>query len=319
MLDVFFTTDVEIWFRGMSIAPENFPKAFDACIRGRTSKGDFGLAHQVDTLRNHGLTGTFFIEPLFALCFGNQALGEMVGIVEQGAQEAQLHLHTEWVDRSKQFQFKDKRHRENLYQFDVTEQKTLIGVGKQLLAEAGAENVNAFRAGNYGFNRETLLALSSNGIGFDSSYNASRFGLQSGVMPGVEVVEPISCEGVVEYPVTVFRDGTRSLRHVQLSACSYYEMEKLLWQALDQSRSAFVIVSHSFELLNRARNGPDRIAISRFNRLCKFLAENANSFRTRGFHGLKPRIPVRQPSPLVSTRLVTGHRMVEQAFRRVCA
>ena len=194
----------------------------------------------------------------------------------------------------------------------------MIAAGKQLLLEAGARNINAFRAGNFGFNKDTLGALSRSRIGFDSSYNASRFGLQSGVMPGTVVVEPVECEDVIEYPVTVFRDGTRSLRHAQVSACSFAEMERLLWQALDDSRAAFVIVSHSFELLSRSQKGVDRIAVNRFNRLCRFLADNKDCFRLRGFEGLQSRIPDCQPPPLASPSWVTGYRMFEQAVRRVC-
>jgi len=64
--------------------------------------------------------------------------------------------------------------------------------------------VNAFRADSYGFNKETLYALAANAIAFDSSYNARLFGLDSGIMPGTVVVEPIQCEEVFEYPITVF-------------------------------------------------------------------------------------------------------------------
>lgn len=319
MLDVFFTTDVETWFHGMPIARENFGKAFDISIRGRTPKGDFGLAYQVNTLRDHGLTGVFFVEPLFSTCFGHEALAEIVGEVSIGAQEVQLHLHTEWVDRSGSFEFKNARHRENLHEFELEEQTTLIGAGIRLLQKAGARDINAFRAGNYGLNLDTLRALAANGIAFDSSYNATRFGLESNVLPGQLVVEPILCEGVFEYPVAVFKDGTGALRHVQLSACSLAELERLLWQALDRSRTAFVIVSHSFELLNRNRNGPDSTAIKRFERLCRLLADNRNCFRVRGFRGLQPDCTGRQPTPLQSRLMDTGRRMVEQAFRRIFA
>lgn len=59
------------------------------------------------------------------------------------------------------------------------------------------------------------------------------------------VVEPLEYQGVFEYPLTVFKDGIGSLRHVQLTACSYNEMERLLWQALERERSSFVILSHN--------------------------------------------------------------------------
>ena len=106
----------------------------------------------------------------------------------------------------------------------------MIAAGASLLEKAGATEINAFRAGNFGFNRDTLRALATNGIDFDSSYNATMFGPASGVGSNMVVVEPIECEGVFEYPMTVFKDGVGSLRHVQLTACSYGEIERLLWR-----------------------------------------------------------------------------------------
>ena len=95
------------------------------------------------------------------------------------------------------------------------------------------------------------------------------FGPDSGVMPGVTVVEPIACAGVYEYPMTVFNDGTNALRHTQLTACSYLEMEALLWQALDSGRSAFTILCHNFELLNQALDRSDAVVVKRLEKLCR--------------------------------------------------
>lgn len=317
MLDVFFTVDVEIWCDGWLNIDEKFPGAFQTYIHGPTSKGSFGLPYQIDVLKNHGLTGVFFVEPLFSTRFGNQPLAEIVGLLRQGAQEVQLHLHTEWVDEAKTPLFEDVRaKRQYLRLFSKGEQTTLIAAGRKLLEEAGAGNINAFRAGSFAFNADSLQALAANGIPFDSSYNASLFGLDSGVMPGVTVVEPIEYHGVYEYPMAVFQDGTKSLRHVQLTACSYTEIEQLLWQALKLGRHSFVILSHSFELLNQAQNQPDPVVVDRFRKLCAFLDKNRDSFNVRGFQGLQPAAVHSQPVPLTSPIWRTGARMIEQVYRR---
>lgn len=317
MLDVFFTVDVEVWCDGWQNIDQKFPSAFRKYIYGHTAKGDFGLPYTLDVLKEHDLTGVFFMEPLFSARFGAEPLAEMVGLVREGGQEVQLHLHTEWVDEAKVPLLEaSQTKRQHLRYFSMVDQTTLIATGARLLEEAGASDINAFRAGSFGFNKDTLGALTAIGIPFDSSYNASLFGLDSGVLPGVTVVEPIECDGVFEYPMTVFNDGTGSLRHTQLTACSSSEMEGLLWQALESERRAFVILSHSFELLNVAKDRPDDVVVKRFRKLCAFLDRNRDSFRVRGFRGLEPQVTLHQPAPLASPLWRTGTRVMEQAYRR---
>lgn len=317
MLDVFFTVDVEIWCDGWHDIDQKFPGSFRQYIYGPTLKGDFGLPYQLKVLNDHGLAGVFFVEPLFSSRFGEQALAEIVGLIRESGQEVQLHLHTEWVDESRVPLLEDAHtKRQHLRYFTLEEQTTLIARGAELLRKAGANDINAFRAGSFAFNRDTLSALSANSIPFDSSYNASLFGLDSGVMPGVTVVEPVECGNIYEYPMTVFNDGTSALRHAQLTACSFQEMEGLLWQAIKSGRSSFVILSHGSELLNQAKNRQDDVVVKRLQKLCAFLDKNRDVFRMCGFHGLKPKLTQQQPAPLSSPIWKTGARILEQVYRR---
>lgn len=317
MLDVFYTVDVEVWCGGWKDLDERFPDSFLRYIHGPTACGDYGLPFQLRLLQEHGLAGVFFVEPLFALRFGQQALDDIVGLLREAGQEVQLHLHTEWVDEAREPVLSGpQRKRQHLRYFSRDEQTLLIAKGLELMRRAGVGDVNAFRAGSFAFNHDTLPALVANGIAFDSSYNASMFGPDSGVSPGRYLVEPTVVDGVVEYPMTVYRDGTSSLRHAQLTACSWPEMEGLLWQAAEQGRKAFVLLSHGFELLNKARTRPDDVVVRRFERLCRFLDRHRDTFRVRGFKGLEPALVATQPEPLVSPLYRTGGRMVSQLFRR---
>lgn len=317
MLNVIFTVDVEIWCDGWTDLDKRFPTAFQQYIFGRTPRGNFGLPYQLAMLKDHGLSGVFFVEPLFSTRFGRQPLADILGLINAAHQEVQLHLHTEWVDESRIPLLQGvQSKRQHLRQYSIDEQTILIAKGARLLIEAGAPGIEAFRAGSFAFNRDTLKALGACGIFVDSSYNASQFGLDSGVLPGQIIVEPIECDHVREYPMTVFRDGTRSLRHTQLTACSYREMEGLLWRALEMRRNSFVILSHNFELLNPTKDRPDDVVVKRFHQLCAFLDKNRDSFHTTGFQRLKAsKFDKTQPPPLVSPVWKTGARMVEQAYR----
>ena len=318
MLDVFYTVDVEIWCDGWSDIDRKFPDTFRKYIHGSTAKGDFGLPCQLEILNDHGLTGAFFVEPLFSTRFGRQPLADIIGLIEDAGQELQLHLHTEWVDESIVPLLDDvQTKRQHLRMFTKDEQTTLIAAGIDLLRTAGGKPVNTFRAGSFAFNTDTLDALAANHIYLDSSYNSSQFGPDSGVLPGITVVEPVVCRGVHEYPMTVFADGTGSLRHAQLTAISFQEMEHLLWQAEAAGRTSFVILSHSFELLNKRKDRADEIVVDRFRRLCAFLDKNRSHFKVRGFQDLHPQSVAVQPAPLQSPLWRTGMRIASQAYRRV--
>ena len=317
MIDVFLTVDVEVWCDGWDDIDAKFPSAFQRYIYGPTSRGNYGLPYQLHQLQEHGLTGVFFIESLFSTRFGLEPLSEIIGLVREQGHEIQLHMHTEWVDESNEPLLDNIIGKKQfLRYFSLQEQTVLIQAGAKLIELAGGRSVNAFRAGSFGFNKDTLRALAANRIAFDSSYNASMFGPDSGVSPEVLLVEPVECEGVYEYPMTVFHNGTRSLRHAQVTACSYREMEGLLWQALESRRKAFVILCHNFELLNGSMNRPDDIVVTRFRKLCTFLDRNRDCFRVRGFHGLTPDLVFSQPAPLTSPIWKTGLRMLEQGMRR---
>ena len=320
MLDVFFTVDVEIWCDGWVNIDSRFPRAFDQYVYGRTPQGEVGLRHQADLLQAHGLTGVFFVEPLFSGRFGDAPLAEIVGLIRERGQDVQLHLHTEWLDEWPAPLFTDGRGKTRyLFQFPGHEQRLIIDEGLRRLYAAGSGPLNCLRAGSFGFNAATLDALAACGIEFDSSYNATAFGPASGVAEGLTLTQPYAERGVTEYPMSVYDTGFGALRHAQLGACSWYEIERLLWSALERGWGSLVLLSHNFELLDPTKQRADRVVVSRFRKLCEFLDRHRHSFRTRGFTGLAPAPAVVQPAPLRGSALQSAWRVGEQLYRRATA
>jgi len=317
MLNVFLTVDVEIWCDGWAGIDTKFPEAFQRYIYGCTDRGEFGVRYQAELLKEHGLIGVFFVEPLFSGRFGLEPLTEIVALLREREQEIQLHLHTEWVDEWPTQVFACGRGKQQFLRlFPRDEQCMLIADGMHRLERAGADPVNCFRAGSFGFNADTLDALAACGIPYDSSYNATAFGRDSGVAPGTIVTDVHIERGVTEYPMTVYDTGFGRLRHTQLGACSWAELERLLWAALEENRQSFVLLSHSFELLTQAKTQPDRVVVSRFQKLCRFLDRHRDSFRVRGFHGLCDAPTISQPPPLRGSAWLSALRNVEQLYRR---
>jgi len=318
MLDVFLTVDVEIWCGGWDDLDQKFPHAYQRYVYGRTPRGERGLPFQLRLLNDHGLIASFFVEPLFSARFGSEPLAEIVRLINDAGQEVQLHLHTEWVDEARKPLLPNiSGKRQHLHMYSFEEQTRLISIGRKMLQAAGASAPTAFRAGSFAFNLDSLRALAINGIEFDTSYNAQFFGLGSGVSPGVLLCEPITVLQVYEYPMTVFWDGFGRLRHAQLGACSISELEHVLWHSLEARRSAVVILSHNFELLNGRKDAPDNVVVRRMMQLCRFLDKNRDSFRVRGFRDLRLQPQATHPAPVSCPMRHTARRIIEQAYRRI--
>jgi hypothetical protein len=317
MLDVFFTVDVEIWCDGWHDLDTKFPAAFREYVYGQTSQGEFGLRYQCQVLRDHGLRGMFFVEPLFSGRFGIEPLAEVVGLVGEGGQELQLHLHTEWIDEWPEPLLPGVRgKRQFMRDWSRNEQRVLIEEGLRRLELAQASRPGCLRAGSFGYNADTLEALRLAALTVDCSYNATAFGPSSGVAPGTVLHDTHDEHGVCVLPMTVYDTGFGRLRHAQLGACSAAELEGLLWAALEQRRRSFVLLSHNFELLAPSRQQPDPVVVARFRRLCHFLDHNRDCFRVRGLHGLPPPATGPQPSALRSSAWRSMRRIGEQLYRR---
>jgi hypothetical protein len=318
MLNVLYTVDTELWPWGWDDSSAGMQAAMDLDIRGHTSKGNYGVQFQIDLLDQHGLTGVFLVESLFASAKGTELLRQITDPIRAGGHEVQLHLHTEWLDRMPGVDLVDGHTGQNMADFSEPHQTRLIEVGLANLQEAGNDLSTAFRAGNYGADNRTLPALARNGVKYDTSYNYCHLGGACRMDYEDVLLQPVLIDGVIEVPVNHFRDRPGGLRHTQLMACSFAEMRAMLLRAHELEWHTFVIVSHSFELINRVKRAPDMMVIRRFERLCQFLAENTDRFRVCGFNDLGPDLLVHfadQPE-LKSNALRTLQRVSEQALRR---
>ncbi|MCH9673233.1 MAG: polysaccharide deacetylase, partial [Gammaproteobacteria bacterium] len=260
MLNVLFTTDVEIWPRHWELTPEHFARSFQDYIYGSTEKGDFGIPYMVSLFNEYDFKTVFFVEALFAGEFGVEPLREIVQLIEGAGQSVEMHLHSEWIGKATHSLLPGKSGI-NLRNFDYDDQLTMLRAGLEYLRAAGVDQITAFRAGSYGANVDTLRALDALGIPFDSSYNATNLGATSGLEELVdgELIAPSRIHNIWEFPIAHFQDRPGSQRHAQLGACSASELCNALLGAWRADWKHFVIVSHSFELLTPDKTKPDPI------------------------------------------------------------
>lgn len=284
-LDVFITVETEAWPRTLGWRSTRLRDDVDRDVEGRTSQGSYGIGYQMDALDAHGLKGVFLVESLFACFTGPDPLRDIVSRIQDRGHEVQPHVHPEWLDWMPEPLLRERRRR-NLAEFTEAEQYALIGRAPSNLRDAGARNVSAFRAGNYGADCATLHALAR--IRYDSSYNYCYLDRDCRLHLPEPLLQPAEVEGICEIPVSLLSDSTSQNRHAQLCACSHHEIRRAMLQAHEAGRRTFVIALNSFELLRRGAHetAPDPVVIRRFDELCRFLAENRDKFRTTGFNDL---------------------------------
>ena len=307
MTQVFITIDTELsaaLFQEGATANVNFERSIDC--------GGYGVGWQMDRLDSCGLTGVYFVDPMPALVYGPDVIASIVTPIVARGHDVQLHLHPEWLAWATSQPVGDRRGR-SIGDFSFDDQVILIGLARQLLIDAGAPAPVAFRAGNYGANDDTLRALASLGLRWDSSFNPAYIGDPCQIGLSVDQIDPVKRLGVTEVPVSAIYDRPGHLRHAQLCALSSHEMAAALDHSAATQRPAFTVVTHSFEMMSRDRMRPNRSVMNRFESMCRMVAEHSGLAST-GFADLTLSDATTSPSRLSPNYRRTATRLAQQAF-----
>lgn len=274
-----------------------------------------GIGWQMDRMDRHGVKGVFFLDPMPALVHGPAFLAPIVAAIVGRGHEVQMHIHTEWLAWARRSPVGDRRGR-NIGDFSLADQTTLLALCKDLLEEAGAPGITAFRAGNFGANDDTLRALAAIGVAWDSSVNPAYLGRGCAIGIDGGQVGPVRRLGVTELPVSGIADRPGGFRPAQVCAMSGAEMAAGLRHAVAEGQDAFVAVTHSFEMLSRDRRRPNRLVMRRFARLCREAGAMAG-LRPAGFTDLPATLadgPARAQTRAAPDRMRTGLRLMQQAW-----
>jgi peptidoglycan/xylan/chitin deacetylase (PgdA/CDA1 family) len=327
VLKVVLTIDTEVWPR-----VEHWPQrraarplagldeAYEQCVIGRTPQGDYGLPYLLQSLNDHGLHGVFFVESLCASVVGKAALRRTVREIVDAGQEVQLHLHTEWLSDVAVPGLMLK-HRQNMSDFSLEDQTKIVRYGLATLRDAGGTNVTAMRAGNMGGNIETTVAARAAGLRLDMSFDPTHSHATRSLLQSLHQRLPAE-GGCPTVPLSFVQDYPGHYRPANLTALSFRELRHAMVIAAREKWPCFVILLHSFELVIRDgnRQGPIRphaINISRWKRLCSFLARHRDVFATVGCDDLEPVATSAHPPSVIRTLpLDTAWRMGEQLVSR---
>ena len=303
---VFLTIDTELMWRHHA---EGLDRA-EIYARSLEPAG-VGISYQLDMLRRHDLKACFFVDPMPALIFGLEGTRRVVEAILDAGQEVQLHLHPNWAG-AKADDHGDSHSRFELVDYSLQEQHDLIAGATDLLVAAGAPRPIAFRAGSFGANDDTLRVLAGLGFAYDSSHNGAE--PDSAIGLAATHIAPVLREGLIEVPVTLIEDRPGALRNFQICALSAGEMHAALEHAVYENHAVVTIVSHGFELANRAGTRPNAVHVRRFEALCELLQECASTLPTVHFAD-RPALRLGQSdAPLAPNALRTRWRQAEQLW-----
>lgn len=291
---IFITVDTEHSIGGAFANPALKPVGNDRRIYGRIGDKEYGIGLIMNIADRYGLKITFFVEVFNKYFFGEDETRQVVETILHRGHDVQLHLHPNYLnftlDRPQDLQFSDLTG-----DYPLERQIEMLHEARQTLESYGTPPVTAFRAGCFGANADTLKALAGNGFLIDSSYNGAFLGGPC-LMPDWGINDMIIHDGIFEFPVTNFLEvtGLRSARRMPLdiNGVSFEEMRYVLRTSRTAGPRHLTVILHSFSFVrandvqyNKIR--PRTHVIRRYEKLCRFLAENSEHFSVRTYGELQ--------------------------------
>jgi peptidoglycan/xylan/chitin deacetylase (PgdA/CDA1 family) len=281
---VVLTVDIEPSVAGAFVDRRHTPLIHEP-VGGDVDGKSEALGFVIETLRQYGLTATFFVETVHTRYFGSGAMGDYVETLVRAGQDVQLHLHPCWLS------FRDGRLdpsgplTDKCGEVGVAQLTDLIEVGVAQLTAWTGVRPSGMRTGNFSAALAVFEAMRRAGLRHSSNICLA---VEGPLEPNLALAGGIHrIAGICELPVTCFADigpiGRGRLRSMQINALTTREQINLLNAAHACGNPVAVIVTHPFDFLKKrdfryTDLRPNRIVQRRFRRLCEFLAENGDRF-----------------------------------------
>ncbi len=291
---VVITVDTEPSIAGAFANPERYKPRIDEPVWGAVGGRSQALGFMIDTLVHNGLRATFFVETVHLAYFSEQSMSDYVHRLHQAEQDVQLHLHPCWLSFEQGFAPGHTPLTDQCSELPETQLADLIGAGCERIGRWTGNAPTGMRTGNFSSSASVYRAMKIAGLSIASNIciavsppaeaSPDLWGEPSSLAGGIHKLE-----GIVELPVTCFKDhgpvGRGQLRPLQITACTFEELQAQLSALHNAGAPVAVIVTHPFEFLrwsdpDFAKLRANRLVQRRFEKLCAFLAENTDRFET---------------------------------------
>lgn len=291
-LEIYFTVDTEASIAGAFTQPDKFAPMLAEPVDGVIDGKSHALGFLLETLQKYGLTATFFTESLQNRYFGIEPMQRRVDQILSAGQDVQLHVHPCWLN-FENGKLIGKTQNDKCTGHAPEKLTEIFATAYQHFCDWGFGKPVAVRTGNFSTGLDTFPACKAAGLAFSSNIAA---GLHYPSAPQLQHFYGFqNIAGVTELPLTSFNSfsvkGRRSQRIMAITACSFSEMRSALLQAYEYGLDAVCILTHPFEFTRfdnvRYLNlRPNPLVQGRFDRLCAFIANHGDKFKTSTFGGL---------------------------------
>lgn len=255
----------------LTIDVETYSGDYDCDVYGH----GLGLPFILDMCRHYGATATFFVETLGATRWGPTGIQRICADLNAAGQDIQLHIHpvvaqVDWVrDRC-----------DVLWMHDRPLQERLIELGHRILSDCAGRPAEAFRAGDFAANADTLTAMDNLGILIGSNRDLdTKCSTRSRLNEVFPIRNDVSRLGrIIDVPTSALRSPLKFLdgpyRHMQVSALGAAETIDALLRMERAGYACATILTHPGEYF-RALGGrlvPVGKNRRRLKRILSFLA-----------------------------------------------
>lgn len=236
-----------------------FEKRF---LDNRIWSNGYGIEKIIEILDKYRTKGTFFTNVYEYPIWGKGEIERIVKYIHENGHDVELHTHPIWID---------EKRRENMFQFPLSEQESIIRWGADFIDKHTGRKPVCHRAGAYGFNINTLNACRENKIEVDSSNFYGH--------PNCRCIltknEPLSKYGIMEMPVTFFTSGQNIVK-TDIDWMSVQQFQMLIEKAKEVSKPTFInLFLHSYSLTKTDDNflsfKPDHDTIDKLEQCLKIL------------------------------------------------
>ena len=248
---------------------------FEKFVLGKIGGHYYGVPKIVEILDRFGFKAEFFVDVYEYKFFGEEKYKNLCKFLHKKGHGVQLHTHPSYAYDP---------NRINMYEYSLEEQIKIMAEGKELIEKWIGKSPIAHRAGNYGADNNTLIALKETDIKIDSSffYKNENCKIQ---LPTIN--EPIFYKNVLEVPVTVIKKYPKVLGipiplranwvKLDINWLSYQELKEGL-QKIKSECIIFFLHSSSFilrdEFLTGVKDSNNR-DLQKFIRLMAFIQDNS--------------------------------------------
>lgn len=288
--EICITIDTEFSIAGHFSAPEKYLPVATPIVTCPVNGQEQGLGFLLDTFAEFDIAASFFVECANHCYFGDEPMASLVQRIQQAQQDLQLHIHPVWLSFNKDNKLGTFPQNDNCAGRSFEDLKRVFEYCIEVFERWTNTRPVAIRTGSLWADLNVYEVMQHLKIPMSSNIGLGIFEPKE---PALQVASGRrKIKGVMEVPVFTYQDNSLGRnphkKSLQITSCSWPEMECLLWKARKMGVTNIVILTHPFEFVKKAdwqfnKLNRNRVNQTRLKKLCQFIRQNDQDFVSTSF------------------------------------